>query len=104
MRFDDDATLFLAQHSCSTSLQVWTRALHSPVCQNNRDTTQPLLQLMGKERNVPLAERNDKPLRFDNREVCKYNLAGLCPFDTLFANTKSYLGELAVPIAMHSHH
>lgn len=53
---------------------------------------------------MPLAERNDKPLRFDDREVCKYNLAGLCPFDTLFANTKSYLGELAVPIAMHSHH
>jgi LUC7 N_terminus len=50
------------------------------------------LQLMGKERNKPLAEREDKPLRYYDREVCKYNLCGLCP-NMLFTNTKSYLGE-----------
>lgn len=50
------------------------------------------LQLMGKERNKPLAERDDKPLRYHDREVCKYNLCGLCP-NMLFTNTKSYLGE-----------
>jgi RNA-binding protein Luc7-like 2 len=47
---------------------------------------------MGKERNKPLAEREDKPLRYYDREVCKYNLCGLCP-NMLFTNTKSYLGE-----------
>ena len=47
---------------------------------------------MGKERNKPLAERDDKPLRYYDREVCKYNLCGLCP-NMLFTNTKSYLGE-----------
>ena len=47
---------------------------------------------MGKERNKPLAERKDKPLRYYDREVCKYNLCGLCP-NMLFTNTKSYLGE-----------
>lgn len=51
-----------------------------------------LVQLMGKERNKPLAERQDKPLRYYDREVCKYNLCGLCP-NMLFTNTKSYLGE-----------
>jgi LUC7 N_terminus len=58
---------------------------------------QNCLQLMGKERNKPLAERDDKPLRYYDREVCKYNLCGLCP-NMLFTNTKSYLGEWGLGI------
>lgn len=45
----------------------------------------------GKERNVPLNERSFRRLRFDNPDVCKYDLAGLCPHG-LFKNTRSDLG------------
>lgn len=56
------------------------------------DATRQLLdELMGKERNVPLDERTGKSLRFSDPEVCKYALAGLCPYG-LFKNTKSDLG------------
>ncbi len=50
-------------------------------------------ELMGKERNVPLDKRSNKRLRFDDPDICKYALAGLCPFG-LFKNTRSDLGEL----------
>ena len=57
------------------------------------DSTRALLdELMGKDRNVPLSERKVKELRFTDSIVCKYELAGLCPF-TLFKNTKSDLGK-----------
>ena len=64
------------------------------------DSTRALLdELMGKDRNVPLSERKVKELRFTDSIVCKYELAGLCPF-TLFKNTKSDLGKhcLSPPI------
>jgi hypothetical protein len=48
-------------------------------------------ELMGKERDVPLTERTGRGLRFDDPDVCKHQLAGLCPFQ-LFKNTKSDLG------------
>ena len=43
---------------------------------------------------MPLNERSGKRLRFSDREVCKYELAGLCPYG-LFRNTKSDLGAHA---------
>ena len=56
------------------------------------DATRALLdELMGKERNVPLDERTGQSLKFSDPEVCKYALAGLCPYG-LFKNTKSDLG------------
>ncbi|KAA6423541.1 MAG: LUC7 N terminus domain-containing protein [Trebouxia sp. A1-2] len=48
-------------------------------------------ELMGKERNVPLDQRKGTDMRFNDPEVCKYALAGLCPYG-LFKNTKSDLG------------
>ena len=63
--------------------------LHLP-CYQQAHLTSWLLA--GKERNVPLNERSGKRLRFSDREVCKYDLAGLCPYG-LFRNTKSDLGE-----------
>ena len=48
-------------------------------------------ELMGKERDVPLEERTGRGLRFYDPEICKYALAGLCPYG-LFKNTKSDLG------------
>lgn len=52
-------------------------------------------ELMGKERNVPLDQRKGTDLRFNDAEVCKYALAGLCPYG-LFKNTKSDLGKYEV--------
>jgi hypothetical protein len=48
-------------------------------------------ELMGKERDVPLGKRQNKALEFDDKDVCKYELVGLCP-NRLFRNTKSDLG------------
>jgi hypothetical protein len=62
------------------------------------DATRALLdELMGKERNVPLMERSNRELTFSSPEVCKYAIAGLCPYG-LFRNTKSDLG--APPTAL----
>ncbi|KAK9844094.1 hypothetical protein WJX81_004357 [Elliptochloris bilobata] len=56
------------------------------------DATRALLdELMGRERNVPLDKRTGKSLKFSDPEVCKYALAGLCPYG-LFKNTRSDLG------------
>lgn len=56
------------------------------------DATRALLdELMGRERNVPLEERTNRELTFSSHEVCKYAIAGLCPYG-LFRNTKSDLG------------
>ena len=52
-------------------------------------------ELMGKERNVPLDQRKGTDLRFNDPEVCKYALAGLCPYG-LFKNTKSDLGKYEI--------
>lgn len=49
-------------------------------------------ELMGKERDVPLEKRSGRGVRYYDPEVCKYALAGLCPYG-LFKNTKSDLGE-----------
>ena len=65
------------------------------------DATRALLdELMGKDRNVPLSEKKAKNLHFADAVVCKYELAGLCPF-TLFKNTKSDLGSAIRPIIHH---
>ena len=52
-------------------------------------------ELMGKERNVPLEERNTNALSWDDPGVCKYQLCGPCP-SKLFKNTKSDLGAHTV--------
>lgn len=52
-------------------------------------------ELMGKERDVPLGKRQNKPLEFDDPDVCKYELVGLCP-NRLFRNTKSDLGKISM--------
>jgi len=48
-------------------------------------------ELMGKDRNVPLNERNKKKEHYDDPDVCKYMLVSVCPHD-LFPNTKQDLG------------
>jgi RNA-binding protein Luc7-like 2 len=48
-------------------------------------------ELMGKHRNVADNEAQKIKMKFDDEEVCKHELAGLCPY-TLFNNTKSDLG------------
>lgn len=55
-------------------------------------------ELMGKERDVPLDKRQNRGLLFDDKDVCKYELVGLCP-NRLFRNTKSDLGGLVVGAA-----
>jgi len=60
---------------------------------NMADAMRAMLdELMGKERNVPLDQRKGTDMRFNDPEVCKYALAGLCPYG-LFKNTKSDLGK-----------
>lgn len=54
-------------------------------------------ELMGKERNVPLDQRKGTDMKFNDPEVCKYALAGLCPYG-LFKNTKSDLGNCKYPV------
>lgn len=48
-------------------------------------------ELMGKQRNTADKDQQQQKLQFDEPEVCKHALAGLCPY-TLFSNTKSDLG------------
>ena len=48
-------------------------------------------QLMGAERDVRLEERTNKSKQFDEPDVCKYHLCGVCPYE-LFRNTRSDLG------------
>ena len=47
---------------------------------------------MGKERNLAPEERTGKSVSYKDPEICKYALAGLCPYG-LFKNTKSDLGK-----------
>lgn len=55
-----------------------------------------------QDRDLPLSERKGKDIHFDDPEVCKYALAGLCPW-SLFSNTKSDLGPCeASVVAMHA--
>lgn len=54
-------------------------------------------ELMGKERDVPLAQRSGRRVRFYDKDVCKHELAGLCP-NTLFKNTRSDLGPCGFEI------
>ena len=51
-------------------------------------------ELMGKERNLPPEERTGKGISYKDAAICKYALAGLCPYG-LFKNTKSDLGTPA---------
>ena len=48
-------------------------------------------ELLGKDRNKPLSERNRKTTHFSDEDYCKYYLCGFCPY-MLFTNTKSDLG------------
>jgi hypothetical protein len=48
-------------------------------------------ELMGKERDAPLHERAVKQIDFSDPDVCKYELASVCP-NQLFKNTRSDLG------------
>lgn len=50
-------------------------------------------ELMGKERNLPPEERTGKGISYKDAAICKYSLAGLCPYG-LFKNTKSDLGNV----------
>lgn len=51
-------------------------------------------ELMGKERDAPLAERSNRKIVFSDKDVCKYDLVSVCPHQ-LFTNTRSDLGERA---------
>jgi len=48
-------------------------------------------ELMGKDRNLLPADRQNRGLHFSDAEVCKYFICGFCP-NELFVNTKSDLG------------
>jgi hypothetical protein len=48
-------------------------------------------ELMGKERDAPLHERSNRKIVFSDPDVCKHDLAAVCPHQ-LFKNTKSDLG------------
>ena len=52
-------------------------------------------ELMGKERDLPPEERTGKGITYKDPLICKYALAGLCPYG-LFKNTKSDLGNPAL--------
>jgi RNA-binding protein Luc7-like 2 len=54
-------------------------------------------ELMGKQRNTVDKEQQQQKLHYDEPEVCKFALAGLCPY-TLFNNTKSDLGMFAASL------
>eukprot|EP01060_Flectonema_neradi_P003674 TRINITY_DN12378_c0_g2_i1.p1 TRINITY_DN12378_c0_g2~~TRINITY_DN12378_c0_g2_i1.p1 ORF type:complete len:183 (+),score=41.94 TRINITY_DN12378_c0_g2_i1:44-550(+) len=54
-------------------------------------TRQLLDELLGKDRNKPLSERNRRTTHFSDEDYCKYYLCGFCPY-MLFTNTKSDLG------------
>lgn len=58
-------------------------------------------ELMGKERNLPPEERTGKGISYKDAEICKYSLAGLCPYG-LFKNTKSDLGWLLTLLCWHT--
>ena len=63
------------------------------------DATRALLdELMGKDRNLP-TELRQAYIRYDDADVCMYQLAGLCP-NRLFKNTKSDLGEVVVAVVV----
>lgn len=48
-------------------------------------------ELMGKQRNVVVDETKRTKLEYNDPDVCKHALAGLCPH-SLFKNTRSDLG------------
>ena len=48
-------------------------------------------ELMGKARDAPLHERSVKQINFHDADVCKHELASVCP-NQLFRNTRSDLG------------
>jgi RNA-binding protein Luc7-like 2 len=52
-------------------------------------------ELMGKDRNVVPSQRTNTKMRYDDPTICKYALAGLCPYG-LFRNTRSDLGGCGV--------
>lgn len=56
-------------------------------------------ELMGKQRNTADKDQQQQKLQFDEPEVCKHALAGLCPY-TLFSNTKSDLGACLCGLAI----
>lgn len=48
-------------------------------------------ELMGKDRNLPPAQRKGSGLKYSDPSICKHELCGLCP-NSLFKNTRSDLG------------
>ncbi|PRW39225.1 Luc7 3 [Chlorella sorokiniana] len=50
--------------------------------------------LMGEDRNVPLAERDERrsKRKFNDENVCKYHLCGFCPYEE-FRRTKNDCGD-----------
>jgi len=55
------------------------------------DFRRQLDELMGRERDLPLDERRTQRVEFNDPQVCKYELVGVCP-NRLFVNTRSALG------------
>lgn len=49
-------------------------------------------QLFGLDRDLPPSQMCKTKKSYSDKEVCKYYLAGLCPYYELFKNTKSDLG------------
>merc|ERR1711998_165588 len=49
-------------------------------------------QLLGPDRDLPVSKCRKKKINCFDKNVCKYYLAGLCPYHELFKNTKSDLG------------
>ena len=52
------------------------------------DFRKELDELLGKDRNLPRAERLKKREHFDDNDVCKYILVAFCPHE-LFINTRN---------------
>merc|ERR1711998_201459 len=49
-------------------------------------------QLLGPDRDLPVSKCRKKKINCFDKNVCKYYVAGLCPYHELFKNTKSDLG------------
>merc|ERR1711904_411133 len=49
-------------------------------------------QLFGPDRNLVKSQQNKAKRNFYDKEVWKYHLVDLCPYNELFKNTKSDMG------------
>merc|ERR1712227_389198 len=55
-------------------------------------------QLFGPNTDLPSFQMATTQRKFYDRDVCKFFIAGLCPYQELFKNTKSDLGPCQYPI------